>query len=435
MRFLTTLNKIEDELVREIVGSQKRYIDSLASKLASGQTLTPKTLQWKLKTASERSRLLQEDFRKYYFQFFDSTLDQFLKLTAEEIGTGQINFDAVPWDKFKALKDGGLEFMKNYADTVQKKVRSQLYIAMLNGENCTDAWLRIKPIGNERARPKIMVRDQISRVAQRAIMTGYSALDNPDDFLYWWTGPDDSRTTEECRERKAKNPYTYDEMKKLPYHPHIQCRHRWVAKRKQDQLVIKEELKNSEKKTEFKLNHQYKMDEYTQKQLIKYEDQIKNMDTEKAVAFDDNGNVIMDKSGTSSSVSFTLDEIRLLKGKASIFTHNHPGSSSFSMEDFIFGNQNQTKRVRVTSQYFDYEIYFNQYLDPNRINDLKMDFKDIKNKWGNAFSDKFINIDKILTEKAEKDKLLMRYNQIISHLTWKEVSKKYPEFTYKRWVR
>ena len=204
MRFLTTLNKIEDELVREIVGSQKRYIDSLASKLASGQTLTPKTLQWKLKTANERSRLLQEDFRKYYFQFFDSTLDQFLKLTAEEIGTGQINFDAVPWDKFKALKDGGLEFMKNYADAVQKKVRSQLYIAMLNGENCTDAWLRIKPIGNERARPKIMVRDQISRVAQRAIMTGYSALDNPDDFLYWWTGPDDSRTTEECRERKAK---------------------------------------------------------------------------------------------------------------------------------------------------------------------------------------------------------------------------------------
>lgn len=232
MRFLTTLNKIEAELLKQIIKSQKRYLDTIAAKLATGQTLTPKTLEWKIKTATERLGMLRRDFKVYYSKEFDRTLDKFLKIGAKQIGMKTINFEAVPYQRFETLKRVGLEFMMNYADDVYKKVKSQLYVSLLNGESYTDAWNRIRPIGNERARPKVMVRDQMSRIAQQAVETSYMASGHPQDFDYYWMGPTDERTTEVCMERKKGNPYTYEQMKAMDSHPHIQCRHRWVAKPK-----------------------------------------------------------------------------------------------------------------------------------------------------------------------------------------------------------
>ncbi len=241
MRFLTTLNEIEEDFVKKVVKSQKAYLDDLAAKLASGRTLTPKTLEWKIKTAKERLGMLRRDLKVFYSDAFDKTFDRFLKMGAEQIGMDKINFEAVPYGQFKTLKDAGLEYMINYSDDMYKKVKSQLYVSLMNGESYTDAWLRIKPFGNERARPKVMIRDQMSRVAQRAIEASYKASGKPQDFMYYWTGPDDARTTKECKERKRGNPYTYEQMKGMDYHPHIQCRHRWTAKPIDKPVEVKKE--------------------------------------------------------------------------------------------------------------------------------------------------------------------------------------------------
>ena len=64
----------------------------------------------------------------------------------------------------------------------------------------------------------------------------------------------------------------------------------------------------------------------SEKQLEKivhrYEDQIKDLPTEKALIIDDKGRVILAKGGDRTSVEFTVDEVDKMKG--AIVTHNHP---------------------------------------------------------------------------------------------------------------
>lgn len=234
MKYLTLLDSFSDRFLKLLLKNQRKYADNIAKILATGQTVTPKTLQWRLKKAKEVMAEMQKDilplYRKGQLEAFKTILIE----SAKDIQESP-NFKAVPWKQTRILADTGVKFMKNYTLDVQKRLISRLYIAQLNGEGYSAVYDEIKPWlrGNKRSRPSIVVRDQMARIAQEAIVASYGASGHPQDYEYWWTGPDDLRTSEICKERKRKNPYTWEQVKKMNAHPHIQCRHRWTAKPKE----------------------------------------------------------------------------------------------------------------------------------------------------------------------------------------------------------
>jgi hypothetical protein len=88
----------------------------------------------------------------------------------------------------------------------------------------------------------------------------------------------------------------------------------------------------------------------------------KNKNFETAVAFDQNGNIVINKPGAATSVSFTEEEA--LKLKDTVFTHNHPRSwaypentigrigSSFSSQDIYLAiNRDLAEMRAVTPTY------------------------------------------------------------------------------------
>ena len=145
------------------------------------------------------------------------------------------NFDKISYSRLEQLKRAGLQFLDNYTQDMVQLVQDQLYIAYMNGESFEEAYRRIRPYGNNKARPSVMIRDQMARISQIAVQEGYKAADNAKKYEYYWEGPDDERTTDICRDRKSRNPYTYEEMIELNPHPHIQCRHRWVRRLKKEE--------------------------------------------------------------------------------------------------------------------------------------------------------------------------------------------------------
>ncbi|HPH11307.1 MAG TPA: phage minor head protein [Thermotogota bacterium] len=214
---------------RQLIALQLQYIDSLEMLLSSRRTMYPKTMETKLRKAREMLAEQVKDFRGKYsevmIEVYEKTISGVIK---NELKT-TINWNAISQRELDRLKQAGLAFMDNYQDDMIKKIKSQLYVSFLNGESYLDAYNRIKPIGNDQSRPKMMIRDQMERVYQSAIVEAYGSTGDPDEYVYNWVGPDDERTTEICDERKRGNPYTWEEVKSMDSHPHIQCRHRWQA--------------------------------------------------------------------------------------------------------------------------------------------------------------------------------------------------------------
>jgi NAD+--asparagine ADP-ribosyltransferase len=83
-----------------------------------------------------------------------------------------------------------------------------------------------------------------------------------------------------------------------------------------------------------------------------FEAKIKARKTEKAYLFDTAGNVLLEKGGTKNQVSFTNEEVKQFKG--AILTHNHPGASSFSMQDIRTACMNELMEIRATGTYRTY---------------------------------------------------------------------------------
>jgi len=208
------------------------FIRRLEYLLASGRTMSkPQTIENKIQRANQMLDQIIEPFQKRYAVAMQEAYRDAVLRVAQETGM-RPNFHAVSTKEIDRLKRAGLEFMHNYKEDMIRKVKAQLYVSFMNGESYYEAYRRIRPYGNDKARPRVMIRDQMARTYQAGIIEGYGATGNPQDYDYYWTGPEDERTTEICEDRKDGNPYTWDDVKELEYHPHIQCRHRWVAKPK-----------------------------------------------------------------------------------------------------------------------------------------------------------------------------------------------------------
>ena len=221
-------DRLTTQTLNRIRRDQEKYIKELQDLLESGQTLTPKTVKTKIRRAKERLGDFEKEALKEVKDAIEKAYSGALNEVSDELGI-RLNIDAISPRELEELEDFGSYYMHNYSDDVIKSVQMQLQVGMLNGESVSDAYERIRPIGNAVARPRVMIRDQVSLARQRAIVSAYGATGHPQDFDYYWDGPDDERTTEVCAERKAHNPYTWEDVKNMDPHPHIQCRHRWRA--------------------------------------------------------------------------------------------------------------------------------------------------------------------------------------------------------------
>lgn len=78
------------------------------------------------------------------------------------------------------------------------------------------------------------------------------------------------------------------------------------------------------------------------------EDKIRNQNYESAACVDKDGNVLFFKDGEESQVAFNQEECRLMAGN--VLTHNHPSSTSFSVEDVDCWLANDMQEIRATNR-------------------------------------------------------------------------------------
>lgn len=101
--------------------------------------------------------------------------------------------------------------------------------------------------------------------------------------------------------------------------------------------------------------------------VVKVENEIRlNKAFETSVAFDKNGNIILNKRGESRSVSFTKEECE--KMKDAISTHNHPSGwqyseksimrigNSFSGEDILMAVGNDLAEIRAVTPHYTFVL-------------------------------------------------------------------------------
>lgn len=78
------------------------------------------------------------------------------------------------------------------------------------------------------------------------------------------------------------------------------------------------------------------------------EDRIRDQDYESAACVDKDGNVLFFKDGEQSQVAFNQEECKLMAGN--VLTHNHPSSTSFSVEDVDCWLANDMQEIRATNR-------------------------------------------------------------------------------------
>lgn len=132
---------------------------------------------------------------------------------------------------------------------------------------------------------------------------------------------------------------------------------RWIVTRQGDKVIVKPNPKYTngyDIPIPDKLGNKSIIDTITQTQksvldtaIETAESKIRNGKTETSHFIDANGNELLVKKGTKNSVSFTSKEAKLAKD--AIATHNHPGGTSFSIDDYVFAARTDVMQQRVTT--------------------------------------------------------------------------------------
>lgn len=91
--------------------------------------------------------------------------------------------------------------------------------------------------------------------------------------------------------------------------------------------------------------------------LKSVEKNIRNNDYETFVAVSPSGKVLLNKKGTKSEVLISKQEIEdMSRANNVIFTHNHPSSNSFSLNDMHMGMSINAKEIRIVSKKYTYSL-------------------------------------------------------------------------------
>lgn len=129
--------------------------------------------------------------------------------------------------------------------------------------------------------------------------------------------------------------FTYEPVAHPPLHPNCRCALLAVLIEKMvEEAPAAEALENA---------------------VHKAEAEIATRETEKAIAFDKNGNRILEKAGSRNAVRFNETETEIISN-AETFLHNHPSGQGFSPEDVRYGFQTGVGEMRVISEYRRYSL-------------------------------------------------------------------------------
>ena len=94
--------------------------------------------------------------------------------------------------------------------------------------------------------------------------------------------------------------------------------------------------------------------------VTEMEDHIYELQYERMIAFDDEGNVVLQKSGSEHEIAFEENELVALRGTTII--HNHPLGTTFSPDDIYFTRDNGLRELRATGKIATYRLQSNQAL-------------------------------------------------------------------------
>ncbi len=88
--------------------------------------------------------------------------------------------------------------------------------------------------------------------------------------------------------------------------------------------------------------------EETVKQRIEDEKNLKGLKQERAILYDCSGKNVFHKTGGKHSVSFTLEETKMMQG--GVLTHNHPGGATFSPDDINMLRTAKLNEIRAVGR-------------------------------------------------------------------------------------
>lgn len=135
----------------------------------------------------------------------------------------------------------------------------------------------------------------------------------------------------ECEGLQGKI-FTLEQIRSMiPVHPNCRC----VA------LPVKEEAKA-------KVREKAKTVKPIEYILREDEAKIAGKKVEHCFCYDKEGKTIFSKTGTKSAISFTEEEVNnIIKDGATYFTHNHPGDTSFSLDDIRMACKFKLEQMRA----------------------------------------------------------------------------------------
>jgi hypothetical protein len=161
------------------------------------------------------------------------------------------------------------------------------------------------------------------------------------------------------------------------------------------------------------------------------EDNIRmNKGFETAVVFDKYGNIIIDKRGKATSVSFTNEECKLVKD--CIFTHNHPRGwsakdgtlgrigNSFSSEDISFAIANDVAEIRAVTPTYTFSM-------KRPANGWKMDVMKFKREYAKLNKEVENEMDSLINKSQgeQRNTAIDRARATYFHLVWKRFAKQH----------
>ena len=139
--------------------------------------------------------------------------------------------------------------------------------------------------------------------------------------------------------------------------------------------------------------------------------------TERGTIIDQDGSILLEQKGRKSSVSFDTADLKKL-GKDSILTHNHPGNSSLSQQDFLLARKYDFAEIRAATQKmgtYHMRRPAGGWPSTQELNDIK--FKDVYDRTyrdTHNFAQMEMNAGRMTVEQA---------NEFVAHDVWQKVLK------------
>lgn len=147
------------------------------------------------------------------------------------------------------------------------------------------------------------------------------------------------------------------------------------------------------------------------KAAVALEEKIRRNDMETGIAIDADGSVLLSRKGRADQVGFTESEFRVMRG--TLFTHNHPGNGTFSIEDGARAHEANFVELRAVGPNLRYIMQApNGWPTEAQLNQSKKSLTPLLQKKVDAM----INVGELEKKFAQQE---------MEHQFWVEVAKKY----------